>query len=171
MISFNEVRQFFHYNPDTGVMRRTHKTDRWGNVYPYNSEPLSLTNGYRTANFKGDVYKIHRLIWLYVTGEWPAHDIDHINGDRLDNRLCNLRSVPRSENTKNRGINSNNETGCPGIHWEKNVGKYRVRISVNGVRQCLGFYTDLNDAIEVKKKAEIEHGFHENHGERPSWRK
>ena len=169
MINLVEVRFYFHYNPLTGVMCRTKKTDRWGNMYNYESVPKSLVNGYRTAMFRGTVYKVHRLAWLYVYGEFPEHDIDHINGDRLDNRLDNLRHVKRSDNTKNRGVNHNNKTGCPGVHWEAGVGKYRARINRNGVRVCLGFYDDVNEAIKVRRQAEVDHNFHPNHGRRESW--
>lgn len=171
MITCDDVRQYFDYDPSTGVMKRTCKPDRWGNILPHDYEPSSISSGYRTANFKGKVYKIHRLIWLYVYGNFPENDLDHINGDRLDNRLCNLRSVTRSQNTQNRGVGKNNKTGCIGVNWESNVGKYRVRISVNGERKCLGFFTDLTEAVKTRKEAEHKYGFHENHNERESWRK
>lgn len=101
----------------------------------------------------------HRVIWALKYGLLPEF-IDHIDGDRLNNKFTNLRSVTRQENQQNRRLSSNNKSGYHGISWFKRDGTWMVKIG----KKFLGYYKDLEDAIEVRKQAEIEKGYHKNHG-------
>lgn len=169
-ITYEDVKTFFSYDPVSGIMKRILKPDRWGNVWPYDKE-LTTPNdqGYYTANFRGVVYKIHRLAFLYMLGDFPENDVDHINGIRTDNRWVNLRAVDRKGNTHNIGIARNNKSGYPGVDFHNVVGKFQARIRINGERVRLGFFDTKEEAIKEKQKYEKLLGFHPNHGKRLSW--
>ena len=117
--------------------------------------------GYLSIGLFGRNYKSHRLAWLYVYGKWPAGQIDHINGIGHDNRMKNLRDVPRAENTKN--IRSRvNSTGVPGV--SAHYGKFRARISINGKRKHLGSFDTSDEALAAYRAAVLANGFDPLHG-------
>jgi len=98
--------------------------------------------GYRHVTWKGKVHKVHRLIFLLEHGYMPK-EIDHINGNRQDNRLENLREVTRSQNQYNKTICSNNTSGSRGVSWHKKSNSWVVRISVNHKNKSIGYFKDL----------------------------
>ena len=109
-------------------------------------------------------FLLHRVIYLYMTGEWPLF-IDHINGIRDDNRWCNLRNVTKQENCKNRALHSKNLSGYHGVNKYKGNNKWQVKINDhNGENRFLGSYESLEEAISVRKKAEVEYGYSPTHG-------
>lgn len=163
MLTQEIVRKYFSYDPKTGDLNRIGYDDSWGNFHICNRKINGKSSGYIVVRFKNKCYKAHRLIFMYMLGYIPEY-IDHINGNRSDNSWKNLRGVTLEENLLNKRTYKNNSSGQSGIHWEANMGKYRVRIQKNGKRDCLGFFDDLEEAISVRKKAEIDYGFHENHG-------
>lgn len=92
--------------------------------------------------------------------------IDHINHNRLDNRLENLRLVCHNENSRNRSMNGNNTSKISGVHWDSRNNKWQARISVNGTRITLGHFSSLFDASCARKSAEKKFEYHNNHGRR-----
>lgn len=108
-------------------------------------------------------FKKHRVIWAIVHGIWPEI-VDHKNGDPLDNRIDNLRSVSQRENKKNTRIYANNKSGRIGVHWTSKVGRWTAAIKINGRKKHLGDFDELSDAIAARDDAERLYGFHENHG-------
>jgi hypothetical protein len=93
-----------------------------------------MTLGYTALCVRGSVIYAHRAAWLYVHGEHPKHAIDHINGDRSDNRIANLRDVPQAINGQNiRTAHIDNSTGLLGVSLEKASGRYMAKVSVRGV--------------------------------------
>lgn len=120
-------------------------------------------HGYGQIRIDGKTYKEHRLVWLYVHGEFPTAQIDHINHDRRDNRIENLRLVDNMENHKNRPRQSNNKTGIPGVWYDKR-GFYTAYITVNGERIGLGYHKTLESAKEAREAANVKYGYHANHG-------
>lgn len=115
-----------------------------------------MNRGYLCGNLDGKMQLAHRVIWLMVYGETPKF-IDHINGDRTDNRLRNLRSVTRSENARNRKTATNNTSGYTGVHLDTRTGKWVASIG-------LGYYNSLEEAAEARRSAERLLGYHPNHG-------
>jgi hypothetical protein len=115
-------------------------------------------------------YLVHRLAFLYMTGRMP-NEVDHINGDRLDNRWVNLRDVDSYRNKRNMGLCKLNKSGTPGVWYYERYGKWEVRIAHEGKSVYLGRYFDFDEAVAVRRKAEIEFNYHENHGKRESWKK
>ncbi|MBV8474518.1 MAG: HNH endonuclease [Hyphomicrobiales bacterium] len=100
----------------------------------------SMSKGYRTIMLDGRNYAAHRLAWLYVTGEWPSGDVDHVNLDKADNRLSNLRVATDSQNLANRRKNSNNTSGLKGVTWNKLCRKWLAQIVVNRKHKYLGVF-------------------------------
>lgn len=121
-------------------------------------------HGYGQIVIDRKVYKEHRLVWLYKNGSFPDGQIDHLNHDRRDNRIENLRVVSNTENQKNKPIPRNNKTGYVGVSFSKSAKKYEAYITVNGKRKNLGLHETAAQAFEAREKANKEFGFHENHG-------
>jgi len=169
------IRELTDYDPETGILtwrvrdRRWFKSDAnwkaWNRKYSEKSagSPAGQELYLRCAIF-GRFYRVHRIIWMWMTGDWPAHEIDHKNHDRADNRWCNLRAVTGAENKKNRPRQKNNSSGTPGVFWASREQKWVAAIKVSGKRRHLGYFTDKSIAISKRKAAEIKYGFHPNHG-------
>ena len=134
--------------------------DRVGNIYKSNDGK----SYYQTSiNYKK--YFLHRLIWLYMTGKLPSGQIDHEDGDGLNNKWLNLRDVSHSENAKNQKLRSTNKSGVCGVHWDKSRGKWSASLTYNRKDVRLGRYDDWFDAVCARKSAENKFNFHENHGQ------
>jgi len=108
--------------------------------------------GYRHVTWMGKIHKVHRLIFLLEHGYLPK-EIDHINGDRQDNRLENLRGVTRSENQFNKAMCSNNTSGFRGVNWHKHSKSWVVRVCTKGKTKILGYFKDLELAGLVADEA------------------
>jgi hypothetical protein len=157
-----ELKESLHYEPKTGVF--TWLASRGNSVKVGDIAGYIDKLGYRFIKINGKMYKAHRLVFLYMTGKFPPDEIDHLNHLRYDNRFVNLRHATRVENSRNRSMNSNNTSGFNGVYWHEGASKWRVRIRVNGKDKHLGLFTDMDDAIIARKKANVENEFHANHG-------
>ena len=118
---------------------------------------------YRRVVLKTYSFMVHRIIWKMVYDEWPDQ-IDHINGDGLDNRLKNLRSVTHGENCKNKRMMSTNKTGINGVSLDKKSGKWDARIRHDGKNEYLGQHECFFEACCIRKSTENKYGYHPNHG-------
>lgn len=157
------LRQLFDYNPDTGLFTRT--VTKNSNAKIGDIAGSVTDGGYITISIGGEVFRAHRLAWLYMYGEFPKNEIDHINHNRADNRICNLRDVTRKENGKNRALSKNNKSGVCGVSWYKAGNKWQAGIKIDHRRIHLGHFTKFHEAVNARKNAEVLYGFHENHGE------
>lgn len=115
--------------------------------------------GYKRFRHKDDkAYKCSRVIYYLYTKEWPEV-VDHINGNRADDRIENLRAATRSQNNKNVKKRKDNTSGHKGVSFKKKIGKYQVLVQVDGKNIYFGVYSDLEEAAEVARKAREElHG-------------
>lgn len=120
--------------------------------------------GYRYGSIDGRTYYAHRLIWKIVTGKDPLL-IDHINGNRSDNRLTNLREVNHRDNCRNSAFHKDGTSGAIGVSYYRNRWVATIWDGANNV--YLGRYKLKDDAIVARKKAENKYGFHPNHGRTP----
>lgn len=111
------------------------------------------TQGYVIISLGGKQYAAHRLAWLYVTGEWPANDIDHINRVRDDNRFENLRAVPRRANLQNQSLRQSNTTGVSGVYFNARHDNWYVQIGAGGKRHCFGHFKTFEQAVAVRNAA------------------
>lgn len=149
MISAEFLRMYLHYAPESGEFT-------WpdGRVAGW-VEP----KGYCRICVLGKNYQAHRLAWLWMTGRWPADQIDHINLDRADNRWCNLREATNTQNQANRGPRPTNTSGYKGVYWHRRIGKWHASISVDGRLKCLGYRETKEEAAALYAEAAInQHG-------------
>lgn len=173
------LRQLLRYEPDTGKLFWLPRGPEWfrsenprarGQVKVWNARYAgrpaleALSQGYRVGRLFDVLVRAHRVIWAMTTGAWPEGEIDHINGDRADNRMENLREVSSGENGRNKGLRADNTSGQVGVSWSRLEGKWKVLIWRNGKPYSRGTFTNFVDAVRSRKAAEAEFGFHENHG-------
>ena len=147
MLTQSQLKEHIHYCPDTGAFTRISSPRKWRIGIIKNCANDGI--GYFTINLLGKRYKAHRLAWLYIHGSFPVSDTDHINGNRIDNRLCNLREASRTENQQNRGEQINNTSGFKGVSFHKQTGKWRAQISIAGKVKHLGRYLTPESASEA----------------------
>lgn len=142
-----------------------HSCKLWNSRYAGKEIVCKSEEGYIHPMILCEKIPLHRLIWLYMTGEWPKGDIDHINGRRDDNRWCNLREVTRKENCRNRKRPKTNTSGCIGVSQRENSGKWRAYINNDkNKRVYIGSFISKEEAIAARKAAEIEYGYSPTHG-------
>ena len=147
----NRLREVLDYDPETGAFTR-----KISDSYrPRIGRPAgSKTNyGYIRIDVDGQLHRAHRLAWLYVTGSWPEHQIDHINGKRDDNRWSNLRAASGAQNSQNSKKRKHNRSGFKGVSWKVKSAKWVAHIRVNGKSRHLGYFEDLNDAAHAYANA------------------
>ncbi|MHC2481555.1 HNH endonuclease signature motif containing protein [Rhizobium leguminosarum] len=138
---------------------------KWNTRYAGKEAFTALDGGgYHYGQIFKRPHRAHRVGWLLHTGFWPEHQIDHINGVRTDNRIANLRDVTHAENNKNNCLRSDNYSGHPGVGWCNKRKMWRARIMELGRETHIGYFTDFDTAVQIRKKAEIDHNFHPNHG-------
>jgi HNH endonuclease/AP2 domain len=113
-------------------------------------------NGYRTVRVKSKVIHAHRLAWLYVYGVLPPEEVDHINGDTMDNRIENLRLANRTQNCGNI-VKRPGACGLFGVSKQSNTRKYRASITVNSKRLSLGYFDTAEEAHAVAMAALDKH--------------
>lgn len=144
-----------------------HRCAAWNGQFADKEAFTCLTNrGYRIGAIFGEYYFAHRVIYKYFHGEAPLY-IDHIDGDKLNNSLINLRSVTQSENCQNRRLSTRNTSGVVGVTWIDEANKWRAYIKVGGIQRHLGEYSDIEMAKAARRGAERALGFHKNHGLEP----
>ena len=142
------VKKLFLYDSKSGVL--TNRVRRGGRSKAGSTVGSIDAYGYLTASINYSVYKVHRIIWLYVYGEFPPDEIDHINKIRDDNRITNLRAVNHQENSTNPSIGTTNTSGCVGVGWDKQKQRWKVRIYSNGKMYRFGSYVHKKDAIAAR---------------------
>jgi len=163
MITQERLKQLLHYCPEAGnfTSLRSRRKDgaNLGGRYKNKSGKQ-----YRRIKLDGKHYLAHRLAFLYVEGEFPPEDVDHIDGDGQNNRWSNLRHVTPVENNRNKRTPSNNTSGVIGVSWQSATSKWKVGITVRGRQIFLGYSDNIFDAAATRLSASVYYGFHENHG-------
>jgi hypothetical protein len=152
MISQEELKDELVFNKTIGQFYRI-STD-------FKETGSKRGDGYISVSCKGRLYYAHKLAWLYCYGEYPLSDVDHINGNRADNRISNLRLATRSQNVLNSDMKSNNKSGYKGVSWDKAKRRWRVCCSVSGKNVHVGYFRDL-----VKASQAYNEFAKKNHGE------
>jgi len=154
-IAQEQVKSLFSYDAETGNFYRKSK--------PFKVAGSVNRRGYREISISGEKYQAHRLAWIYAHGDIGDFDIDHINGHKGDNRICNLRIATRAQNLQNRGPKNTHGkySRYVGVSWNKKDRKWVSSIMVNGVSHRLGYFKDEQDAAIAYAEAKAKyHTFH-----------
>ena len=146
------LRSILHYDPESGIFTRKVSTSSRAKVGDVAGCPDG--GGYLQIRIQSRLYLAHRLAWLHTYGVWPKDQIDHINRNRSDNRIYNLREVTNKQNLQNAGKYSHNTSGHPGVYWHKQRSKWQVKIRHNQKLIHLGYFSILEEAIAARKAAE-----------------
>ncbi len=159
------AREFFSYSMETGELLKI-KERKGKTGWTHKAGQKGYPKDYIKVSHKGDTFRAHRLIWVIVTGEQPNF-IDHIDGNGLNNKWENLRSVSRNQNARNKKVSKSNKTGTPDVSWAESRKKYVAKITDDSHnRVYLGMFDRLEDAVTARKQAEIKYNYHKNHGRR-----
>ena len=160
------VKKCFDYSPATGDLNRVATLATKG--IKAKGKRVHIAHGgkkyYKHGVFNSNVYE-HRIIWIWMTGEQPD-TIDHIDGDGLNNKWSNLRSVKFSDNGKNQKKHLTNTSGYAGVSYRKDCGKWRARLMVNGKSISFGAFPTPEAAHHARLQAVSAYGFDANHGRR-----
>jgi hypothetical protein len=168
------LNEVLNYDPETGLLRwkvrALHHFNSEGFGKSWNSrwankEAFTHVNssGYRTGGLLGELWGAHRVIYKLITGVDPDQ-VDHIDGDKVNNRFENLRSVSAEENMRNQKQRVSNSSGITGVYWHSEAEKWCAAIRAYGTPMQLGYFDSLEAAATVRKAAEVKYGYHENHG-------
>jgi len=139
------LKELFHYNSETGIFTRRIKTNR--------SITIGSIAGYKTPinyiqiTINKKIYFAHRLAWFYIYGYFPENGIDHINKNKSDNRIKNLRVVSNQCNMRNTGNPKNNTSGIKGVCWDKRGKQWQSQIKMNQKSCFLGIYKSFINAV------------------------
>lgn len=151
MLTQEYLKSILRYDPETGLFT-------WIVTFSNRCKTGQLAGGLQNHGYwririnKKD-YQAHRLAWLYMIGEWPKSDIDHINTIKSDNRWCNLREATEIQNAHNRSYQINNKLGVKGVSIHKPTGKFIAYIKLNQRQKNLGLFETLEEAKMAYDKA------------------
>lgn len=146
------------YNKHTGQFFGTKTTNPVGRMH---------NKGYWRITHANKCYLAHRLAWFFCYGVWPK-EIDHIDNNKLNNSIGNLREVTHQLNQLNMPLRSNNTSGVKGVNWDKQRKRWRSRVIINGKYFTAGYFKEIKDAeVAIRALRERVHGEFTNHGVKP----
>lgn len=171
-----ELKSLLDYDPMTGMLiwklRTSKQLSNPRSLKIFNAQyagktALNSTNNrqYKCGRINGICVLTHQIIFILIYGYKPKF-IDHIDHNRANNILTNLREVTRTQNQQNRIIPSNNKSGIVGVRWDEKLNKWEVCIGVNGKIKKLGRFKTKQKAINIRRKAELKYNYHPNHGKK-----
>lgn len=145
MLTQDYLKSILDYNPETGIF--TWKISS-GSTKPGNIAGYNRNDGYILIRANNKSYLAHRLAWFYINGKFP-NIIDHINRNKSDNRICNLREATKSQNQCNQKIRKNNTTGVKGVYFDKYRNKFVSELAIDNKKIFIGRF----DSIELAEIA------------------
>jgi len=154
-VTFERVRELLDYDPATGAF--TWRVAPSRSVKAGSRAGRINGHGYRRIKIDRRLYQASRLAWLYMTGAWPAGEIDHINRIRDDERIANLREATRREQEGNKGLQANNTSGNRGVYWHTQKWRWAAQIYTSGRNRHLGLFATKEDAAAAYDAAAREH--------------
>lgn len=160
MLTQELVKELFDYKD--GIL--INKINRSNNALSKSKAgSIDIQRGYVKIGINNKNYYLHRVIWLWHFGYIPKV-IDHINGNRSDNRIENLRDVNTQENTKNSSLRKDNKSGYVGVQWYPSRNKWVAYININKKRKTIGYFVNKKDAIKTRLNYAKNNNYHPNHG-------
>lgn len=159
---YNEGQLIWRQRPQ-GMFSTVQSCNSWNAKYAGQLAGTPDGRGYFKVGINKTIYKLHRIIYKMFHGTDPI-EIDHIDGNKMNNNIDNLRSATRKGNCRNYPIRKDNTSGVTGVYWYKRLSLWNSTISANGKHIKLGYFHDKFEAIAARKSAEIRYGFHPNHG-------
>ena len=168
MLDQTTLHSLVHYDRESGIFTwrerkgTSKEIKRWNTRQAGKEVGKNFTRkGYLRIDFllngKQHRHEAHRLAWLYMYGEFPKLEIDHINRIKTDNRIVNFRLATRSQNAHNMAAHKRNKLGLKGIYWDKNREKFAVEITIRGKRRRLGRFENIEDAKAAYAAASVEY--------------
>ena len=148
-LTLDRARELLDYDSDTGDFTR--RVSVCGRGMAGKVTGTTTVHGYIRVGIDGRSYAAHRLAWLFVHGRWPEYQIDHVNGDRADNRLRNLREVTSRQNCQN--LRCHREGRLPGAIRDRRLGIWKASIKVGGRRVHIGVFPNAEEASRAYLKA------------------
>lgn len=174
MLTQQYLKECLDYNPETGVFtwkeRPLHYFKREANGKGWNKRCAGTQagaidgKGYVQINLCGKLHRAHRLAFLFMEGRMPDGEVDHLNHVKTDNRWVNLRETDVSGNRTNQKLSSASTCGHTGVYFNRRRKKWVAQIKKFSQIRYLGSFDDIEDAVAARKQAELELGFHPNHG-------
>lgn len=144
-----QLQTLLKYDPQTGVFTWL-RTGTGKSAQGSKAGHVHARSGYVRISVLAEKYGAHRLAWLYVYGHWPNGEIDHINGNRSDNRIVNLRDVSKTGNQHNiKRAKTTNQTGMLGVSLRKNRSVWVAQIQVDKKKKHLGYFDTAEQAHEA----------------------
>lgn len=164
-VSIETLRALLHYDPATGALTWRSRGDKWWDGRYAGKPALQSVNAY--GYLCGRVFDrhcfAHRAAWAIHTGAWPLGDIDHIDGNKQNNAISNLRDGTKSQNQRNTRRPKNNTSGAIGVTWNRRSRKWKAQLGIKGGKY-LGEFARFEDAVAARKAAETAYGYHPNVG-------
>ena len=165
-VTQERLKQVLDYDPETGVFTwkvRTvnapsARTDKVWNTRFAGTEPGHMRpDGYRGMTVDRMKFQAHRLAWFYVNGTWPPFDLDHVDGNKANNAIANLRLADRSENMANTGRRASNTSGRKGVYQDRRTGRFIATVHPRGKKIHIGVFDNIEDAGDAYAKAAAKH--------------
>lgn len=162
-LTAEEIRELFTYDPEEGLLRWRKSSGRHGRIPAGTVAGGTSSNaeGYRNVNVRRKLYRASRLIWVFMTGEWPPHQVDHEDRDTGNDKWKNLRLATGSQNKANCGKYKGKSSLLKGVQAVQKARsiRYRAIVTKNGVREHLGYFDteELAHAAYLKRAQEL-HG-------------
>lgn len=152
ILTEERLKEVCDYDPETGALtwRIPRRKCKVGALIGSPDD-----RGYLKVKIDYRIYYIHRLAWLYMTGAWPTHDVDHIDRNKANNAWGNLRAATQKQNSENVGLTRGNRSGIKGVSWSPIHKKWRARIKHNYKGITLGYFDDVASAVQARKEAEL----------------
>ena len=139
---------------DTEGRNAAHACANWNARYAHSEAMTTIgAQGYRVGSIFNKKYAAHRIVFALVHGHWPEAEIDHVDGDRLNNRPGNLRNATRSQNQCNVGTMRSNTSGAKGVSWDRDREMWRADIMLHYKRKHLGMFKTVKDAADAYRNA------------------
>lgn len=150
-----KLKEYLKYDPKTGILTWIKKPSKRVKVKSQ-AGCYDKTTGYMRTQLHGIALYNHRVVWFLYHGTWPQGQVDHKDGDKLNNKISNLRDISVSENNRNKPLHYLNTSGMTGVHYYTKTDRWHVRLKKGSINHFIGSFTCLEEAKKARRQAEIQ---------------